>query len=803
MASEDQNLTTLRVSGGHLHRKGLNLGVLTSLRRLHTLAVRPNSDDELDGLEDEHLAAAARLTGLRSLSLRASENVTDEGVRALTALTGLTQLSLVPLGLCVTREGVSALSDALPALASLSVGLHESRQVAALKGLAERLAPASQPGVSVVLNSPEASASAFLSTLTLVLRPQLVGLRMATVEATDSAFLLAVGTLSALTELKMGISLPEGGRPFTCNLAALSSLARLQTLEFAVTQELALPLSVKLVSMLSLSWPELQSLSLSVMTKPEVAPEALGLLDNFSRLTSLSLFAPLDYVSDEEVNAITLPINPRYLPRDLTHLVLECAELHESHPSSTGAVGCSGEVAPAAADAASHPPGPCEAGRTSSATVLPRLEHLEMDSCRANDELLTTILASATGLRYLELGDVRGITQAGLAPLRGLTRLEHLVVRVAEHHAPRASTADAGTGPAAGIGAASTAGAGVGHRGESSHGHMFNMDGAGTDGNPTPRFAAYGATKRSMAQLGKSLSAELGILQSAAPQKPVEVIPPVADEKSPGFSVVKLAADRATGVEYACKIMALPPVGQEVGENENTREDIFKEIDLLCGMNHENVIFLKEYFEEGNKVYLITELLTGGELLEAVLKRGSYSEAEARLCFVQVLRGIEYLHSKNVVHRDLKLENLLLAKQDDISLVKIADFGLAKHAVNGMQTICGTPQYVAPEVIVGAKGHVYGPGVDMWSAGVVLYILLGGYPPFWSDSEPQLFDMIRKGKYSFGDPVWNKVSESAKDLIRKLLVVDPTKRLSATEALQHQFILEGNFNPPTTPKGPR
>ncbi len=115
--------------------------------------------------------------------------------------------------------------------------------------------------------------------------------------------------------------------------------------------------------------------------------------------------------------------------------------------------------------------------------------------------------------------------------------------------------------------------------------------------------------------------------------------------------------------------------------------------------------------------------------------------------------------NRNVVHRDLKLENLLLAKQDDISLVKIADFGLAKHAVNGMQTICGTPQYVAPEVIVGAKGHVYGPGVDMWSAGVVLYILLGGYPPFWSDSEPQLFDMIRKGKYSFGDPVWNKVSE--------------------------------------------
>lgn len=111
------------------------------------------------------------------------------------------------------------------------------------------------------------------------------------------------------------------------------------------------------------------------------------------------------------------------------------------------------------------------------------------------------------------------------------------------------------------------------------------------------------------------------------------------------------------------------------------------------------------------------------------------------------------------MHRDLKLENLLLAAADDIRLVKIADFGLAKDAQNGMQTICGTPQYVAPEVIVGQKGHMYGPGVDMWSAGVVLFILLGGYPPFWSDSEPQLFEQIRKGRYSFNDPVWSKVSE--------------------------------------------
>lgn len=256
-----------------------------------------------------------------------------------------------------------------------------------------------------------------------------------------------------------------------------------------------------------------------------------------------------------------------------------------------------------------------------------------------------------------------------------------------------------------------------------------------------------------------------------------------------GFSVVKLAIDKRTNKEYACKIMALPPAGQQVGENESTREDIFKEIDILCGLNHENVIYLREYFEEGDKVYLITELLTGGELLDAVLQRGNYTESEARNCFVQLLRGIEYLHSRHVVHRDLKLENLLLASPDDMTKIKIADFGLAKKAVGDMHTICGTPQYVAPEVIKGTPGLVYGPGVDMWGAGVVLYILLGGYPPFWSESEPLLFELIRKGAFTFNDPVWKTVSDSAKDLICQLLVVDPAMRLTSSQALKHPWVV--------------
>ncbi|GBF97717.1 hypothetical protein Rsub_10881 [Raphidocelis subcapitata] len=259
-----------------------------------------------------------------------------------------------------------------------------------------------------------------------------------------------------------------------------------------------------------------------------------------------------------------------------------------------------------------------------------------------------------------------------------------------------------------------------------------------------------------------------------------------------GFAVVKRVTERSTGRPYAVKIMSLPPVGVEPGDNESTREDIAKEIDILCGLDHPNVVGMKEWFEEGGKVYLITELVGGGELLEAVIRRGAYGEAEARGCFASLMAGIAYLHSRNVAHRDLKLENLLLATPDDITQVKIADFGLAKRSPGGaMSTVCGTPQYVAPEVIAGTPGVVYGPQVDMWSAGVVLFILLCGYPPFYAESEPALFDQIRRGAYGFDDPAWDAVTPAAKDLISRLLAVDPAARPTASECLGHPWLRGG------------
>ncbi|PSC73989.1 CAMK CAMK1 kinase [Micractinium conductrix] len=259
-----------------------------------------------------------------------------------------------------------------------------------------------------------------------------------------------------------------------------------------------------------------------------------------------------------------------------------------------------------------------------------------------------------------------------------------------------------------------------------------------------------------------------------------------------GFSVVKLATDKATGEHLACKIMSLPPPGKQYNENESSRADIFKEIDILMALQHENIVVMKEYFEEGNKVYLIMEMLQGGELLDAVLEKGHYSEGDARSCFLQIIQAIKYLHSRGIVHRDLKLENLLLVRKGDISHIKIADFGLARRYMGSlaMTTVCGTPQYVAPEIIKGGPAS-YGPECDLWSAGVILFILLGGYPPFYDESEPRLFEKIRKGRFDFNDEVWSAVSADAKDLIRNLLMVDPTKRLTVPQVLSHPWLKEG------------
>jgi len=188
--------------------------------------------------------------------------------------------------------------------------------------------------------------------------------------------------------------------------------------------------------------------------------------------------------------------------------------------------------------------------------------------------------------------------------------------------------------------------------------------------------------------------------------------------------------------------------------------------------------------------YLVTEIMEGGELFDRIVEKEYYNEREARDLVQLLIEAMAYIHDNNVVHRDLKPENLLLTDKTDNASIKIADFGFAKRLDfdndNSLNTACGTPGYVAPEIL---ERQRYGKAVDMWSIGVITYILLCGYPPFHDQHQAQLFRKIRKGEFEFDSPYWDDVSDEARDLISKMLTVNPTKRISAFQALEHPWIL--------------
>uniref|UniRef100_A0A8C2FWG3 Protein kinase domain-containing protein n=1 Tax=Cyprinus carpio TaxID=7962 RepID=A0A8C2FWG3_CYPCA len=199
-------------------------------------------------------------------------------------------------------------------------------------------------------------------------------------------------------------------------------------------------------------------------------------------------------------------------------------------------------------------------------------------------------------------------------------------------------------------------------------------------------------------------------------------------------------------------------------------------------------IKLKEIFETPAEISLVLELVTGGELFDRVVEKGYYSERDAADAVKQVLEAVAYLHENGVVHRDLKPENLLYATSAPDAPLKIADFGLSKIVDDQvtMKTVCGTPGYCAPEIL---RGCAYGPEVDMWSVGVITYILLCGFEPFFDDRGDQyMFKRILNCEYEFVSPWWDNVSLNAKDLVKKLVVQDPKKRLSTQQALQHPWV---------------
>ncbi|KAK6588446.1 calcium-dependent kinase [Cryptosporidium xiaoi] len=242
-------------------------------------------------------------------------------------------------------------------------------------------------------------------------------------------------------------------------------------------------------------------------------------------------------------------------------------------------------------------------------------------------------------------------------------------------------------------------------------------------------------------------------------------------------SVVK-AIDKRSGTQRAVKIILKPKL-----ENINRLK---REILIMKRLDHPNIIKLFEVFEDSNYLYFVMEICTGGELFDRIIKRGHFSERYAALIMKQVLSAIAYCHSNEFMHRDLKPENLLFSDSSPNSLLKVIDWGFAAKCpkTHKFTSVVGTPYYVAPEVLNGS----YSKSCDLWSAGVILFILLCGYPPFHGKDNVEILRKVRIGKFSFEHNSWRYISDSAKDLIRRLLTIDPNKRINAHDALNHPWI---------------
>ncbi|XP_031155719.1 calcium/calmodulin-dependent protein kinase type II delta 1 chain isoform X10 [Sander lucioperca] len=250
------------------------------------------------------------------------------------------------------------------------------------------------------------------------------------------------------------------------------------------------------------------------------------------------------------------------------------------------------------------------------------------------------------------------------------------------------------------------------------------------------------------------------------------------------FSVVRRCMKISTGQEYAAKIINTKKL------SARDHQKLEREARICRLLKHPNIVRLHDSISEEGFHYLVFDLVTGGELFEDIVAREYYSEADASHCIQQILESVNQCHVNGIVHRDLKPENLLLASKLKGAAVKLADFGLAIEVQGEQQAwfgFAGTPGYLSPEVL---RKDPYGKPVDMWACGVILYILLVGYPPFWDEDQHRLYQQIKAGAYDFPSPEWDTVTPEAKDLINKMLTINPAKRVTATDALKHPWICQ-------------
>ncbi|CAG2164071.1 unnamed protein product [Oppiella nova] len=249
------------------------------------------------------------------------------------------------------------------------------------------------------------------------------------------------------------------------------------------------------------------------------------------------------------------------------------------------------------------------------------------------------------------------------------------------------------------------------------------------------------------------------------------------------FAVVHHCTHKATKAQFALKII-------NKSKCKGKEAMIASEVAILRKVKHTNIIQLIEDFDYTNELYLVMELVKGGDLFDAITLANKYTEVDASHMIHDLSGALQYLHLLNIVHRDVKPENLLICDKNGVKSLKLGDFGLAVEMEDNVKlhSVCGTPTYVAPEILAETG---YGKEVDIWAAGVIAYILLCGFPPFANEDNDQdlLFDQILSGSFEFTQPFWDPISESAKQLITEMLEVDPNLRLTATQVMEHQWVV--------------
>jgi hypothetical protein len=300
---------------------------------------------------------------------------------------------------------------------------------------------------------------------------------------------------------------------------------------------------------------------------------------------------------------------------------------------------------------------------------------------------------------------------------------------------------------------------------------------------PTPRHVTRRRLwKRIMARVTENTSGGEGKLESKYRLTTEEL-------GSGAYAVVRLGYNLQTNVKYAIKCVNLQSPDTSPGTLE---QDLQNEISILRSLDHPHITKLYDVYHDHrppqtNMMYLVLEYITGGELFDRILTKSCYTEEEARDTTRILITAIAYLHSQNIVHRDLKPENLLMLNPNDDSAITITDFGFAIdcHGRDELSDFCGSPSYIAPEIL---RGELYGRAVDLWSIGVIVYILLSGQMPFGGETEEEQFSQIKRGEYEYPHEAWGTISEGAKSFVSSLLKVDPSDRSDAESALNHPWV---------------